>query len=286
MIKVKLGNKRVMIPAKWEECQQRHLLAYCYAIHARREQLFTWDKETGKRVPSNPLEFTAAQLGLLQALLGVNHFQLKRISSAQLRDLLSEEKLLDFFFTTLYHTNHVESITAGISCLTGKKLHGPINGFHNLTFAEWGMAEHAYRLFNTTNDDRYLAELAGVLYRPRSDGSSGNDQRVPFEIPKTDAYVSKIYRYVQNDTLMLIHLWFDHCYIQLQYNFPKVFSKNDPPKAMPGEEKPGSNWVDIALSLTDAANFQAIAGLPVYIVFKQMERNIAESERLKAQAKK
>lgn len=278
-----------MLPSKWEECRRRHLLAYVYAIHARRKELFIFDKKSGKRVAANPMELSAAQLGLLQALIGINHFQLQRISGEQLSHLLNEEKLLNFFFDTLYLENEVKTIRPNFP-LFGQKLYGPVNSFHSLSFAEWGMAENAWAKFNQSDDTMHLAELASILYRPKATITTPSEKRIEFNMNLADKYHQAIFRHISTATLLLIHLWFDHCNIQLRYSFPEIYRTPEieyMPEADETQPAPAvrSNWVDIALSLTDSAHFNMIAQMPVLVIFKQMQRNIIENDKLKKAAK-
>ena len=48
-----------------------------------------------------------------------------------------------------------------------KTLHGPVDGFQDLTFCEYRMAYTWFKAYSESNNESYLDQLIAILYRPR-----------------------------------------------------------------------------------------------------------------------
>lgn len=201
-----------------------------------------------------------------------------------MRDLLARENLCRFYFEDLLTINPLPVLKVGFL----KRLYGPVNAFHKLSFEEFSFADEALKLYNESNEIEHLHELMAVLYRGKKKGFKRKDPADNGDIRQAFNYVT--YEWVKPVlesqpmyNKLMVYLWFSHCRLQMLTHFNKVFKRREDDM---GDDE-GSSWVSTAMNLGGGVlNFHTIRRENVYLVFEEMKRLVEERERLEEKLEK
>jgi len=220
------------------------------------------------------------KLQLLKALLqikwGVLHLftAVQRLNLYPLVDFLEESKLTRQLLPDV-SVRPLEDDEATV-------LHGPLERFRNLTFAEFIYADTYFSLYARHGKELFLDKLIATLYRPQREGYN----------PKSPAYKGDIREdFNENlieDRLPLVQLlpqptryailsWYRGCRKELETIYDLVFTEPNEQKATEGD------WGDVLLSLSGGkfGHLEQTSSQRVHTVFKEMQRIARENEEIK-----
>lgn len=174
-----------------------------------------------------------------------------------------------------------------------KKFYGPGDGLDNITFNELMHADQALDKYAKSNNQRYLAELAAVLYRPAQsfeDYFNTGDRRAPFNVNHTAVRADLIEEHISGDTLQAIRLNYVACRAVLAGYFTNLFPAADPDELQKEKPAANANWLDLAIQL--ARKEPALGDLHdierdnAYLVCRVLDQVIKEYNELEAEREK
>lgn len=153
---------------------------------------------------------------------------------------------------------------------------GPGDGLDTSTFAEFMLAERAYRTRN-------IPLLAAVLYRPRAKGAKpGADRRTPLDLNDVDSRAQQL-QALDPALLEAIALGFSHTMLLLQRMFTHLF-----PRQLPASSAKAGSWFDLAINMAklDATKMQQIEQLNLYLALKVLDEQMRQAQELEAEIEK
>lgn len=277
MVTVEINGKRKRVPSAFNELSLKQLKVYIHFVEMRKAELFTQGAE-GITVKDG-ISLIEAKVALLYAILGVKFRRFLRIRESQMVDLITGEKLIDFFFQDRLTENKVPVIHRNFS----RNLYGPVSRFYRIRFGEFNLADAAFSSFHQTGKIEYLDELIAILYRPAKKGydprspETDGDIREAFNLHTVDFRMPAASRMRLKEKLC-IYVWFDHCRRELVDKYDRLFKKN----AQEKEKDPGASWVRTAMGIGGGAlQFRKVLEVPVYEMFEDLTRLMIESEERK-----
>ncbi|MDL5050663.1 hypothetical protein QQ054_32185 [Oscillatoria amoena NRMC-F 0135] len=270
MIQVYIKSKQYLIPEKLDECSRGQLITYLELFVVWQEELYI---NTGEKVTIKDRElYNTCLQTLLFRLLNIRWRLFRLIPGSERQRLLSEEKLLDFFFTDILTINKIESV--GFFA----KYHGPTRMFHQITFDEFRHSYAQYKEYVETQNPDALHWMMAILYRPkRKDKAEVGDIREPLNIYTVEKRL-KVMKKQPLSTKLAVYKYFAGNMVLLQQQFPLPFAA---PEKTDTKDHEG-DFLDIALSISGEAKetLQSLLQENVYLAFKRINTLIQKAKDL------
>jgi hypothetical protein len=249
---VQVGNITRQLPAAWNELASKQLLFIASLLHT---------------------EITVAEfrVKVLHRIMKVKTRLFKRLNP---EDVYFLTETLEFL------TKDVR-LTKQLLPKIGR-YYGPDDSMMSCTFGEFTKAHHRFESWQKTKDEKYLNELAAILYRPKKFGwfirkhfTESTDCRVQY-LDRTLDKRSNILSCRAKETKYAVYLYFSGCLGALPDQFPHVFKKKS-------DEGNDSGWIGVILSLadgkTDNESIDKVMNSNLYNVFFGMEEKAKQYEK-------
>lgn len=268
--------KVINFPSEWEELTAPQVEAYCRYVFPYRQQVF--------EVIDNELfikEFREEQFieicrAMLFSIIGIKLIQFNKIHDKIIKDLIFNEKILHFLFLeyNLWVNPMPEIVKPNFA------YYGPVNGFAEITLAEFLDADEAYRSYLNNSDVADLDNFIAILYRekskdfnPKSPDTNG-DCREPYNDLTCKFRLENISKLPLAKKLVPF-IWFESCKNFITEKYEVIFKSS-------GQTETEADAIDPILQISrNALNYNKFKNLPVMLVFEDIKKQFQETERLK-----
>lgn len=203
-----------------------------------------------------------------------------KLNDNQLFEILKD---VNFVFSDIQLTkNPYPTLRIGV-----KKWYAPLNGFSNLTAAEFAFADSAFLGFWKTGSLVYLNKLICILYRPKASNNTPTgvgytgDIREPFNRYNIEARSSRL-RFTSHNTKIAILLWYMGSRKSYQDQFKNIFSGENKGKA----SKYG--WITVFRELAgkDLTKIPLVENQNLTLFLSSLDMQITEAKDLQSKMKK
>lgn len=272
----------INFPTEWEELTAAQVEAYCLYVYPYRNQVFqVMDGELYIK------EFREAQFveicrAMLFSIIGINFKQFNKIHNQIIQDLIFEEKILHFLFLEYnLWINPMPKLSVVERSRNAKKVYyGPVNGFAEITLAEFLDADELYRSYLENSEVADLDNFVAILYRekskdfnPKSPTTNG-DCREPYNDLTVKFRIDHIAKLPLTKKLA-VFIWFESCKNFITDKYEVIFKSSTPADGTADE-------IDPILQISrNALNYNQFKNLPVMLIFEDIKKQIQENEKLK-----
>lgn len=219
----------------------------------------------------NPLPDLKDKIMLLKKCLDLNKYVFYHFDHYQVHNLLP---LFDWMQNIAFNKVFIEQIK-----VSGLTFGGPKDGYENLTFDEFIVADTYFIRFLNSKDLKDLYRLVYALYRP-VDHFGTRTPLNEFNLDQFSGAISQI-----NPHLILaivfnyriIRRWIEQSYPLV---FPQAFADDDPEtKPKPNSEIPTPKWSRVRRQLANdvLADITRIGKLPLHTVLSDLSERIKKS---------
>lgn len=276
--------KVINFPSKWEEITAPQVEAYCRFVYPYRQQVF--------EVINNELfikEFREEQFieicrAMLFCIIGIKFTQFNKIHNKIIKDLIFKEKILHFLFLeyNLWVNPMPEIKCKDVQLNVSTTYYGPLNGFAEITLAEFLDADEAYRNYLNNLDITDLEQFVSIIYRekskdfnPKSPDTNG-DCREPYNELTCKFRLENISK-LPLDKKLVPFIWFESCKNFITEKYEVIFKSSGQT-----EGEADADAIDPILQISrNALNYNQFKNLPVMLVFEDIKKQFQETERFK-----
>lgn len=204
-------NIRLKIATTWNQLSFKQLKQIATDIHVAEE---TWPKNEDEKNQALYLAFWKTLLR--ENSMHSTHYALKEIPIA---DVVPHVK---FLFSGIKRTTWLPALKVGMF-----KTYAPGTRLNNISIAEFSLADAAFYMWRTQQDEQYLNLLCAVLYRPKAwFKNNPTDKRVPFNKFAAELR-SKRFKNINLQTKLAIVLCFEGCRNHLTDSRKHLFPKSE-----------------------------------------------------------
>lgn len=290
---ITIDGKTKQIATSLDELSVKQFIAFIRLAYMRYGELYVRHKG-GYKLKNLPLYY-AVRVSLLYVLLQVKPSLFSRFTPEQVRDLLEEHRVTDFFFhgtRTVRPFKYLRSFRIGFRIFIRRfrfrtKLYAPDEGFEHMHAEEWCFADTIYLRYKSTKNEGDLNTFLALLLRPRRRGynprsaNTTGDIREPFNRNTEHFRIPAIARIPIYKRLAVL-LWYEGYRATLRKVYPHVFSE-----AVEGKASEGGDMLSILLSMSGKkfGTYQSTLLVSHQLFLKQMDNDIKDFKEAERRAK-
>jgi len=222
------------------------------------------------RFYENPLPDLKDKMMLIKHVLNLSKYAFYGFTHWQIHNLLP---LFDWMENIAFNKVFIQQFNIGDTVF-----HGPKDGFENLTFDEFIVADTYFVIFLNTKDLKDLSRLTYSLFRPASPSGT----RMPIDEFDLDQYSD---HFNKMNIHLLLAIVFNYRIVRrwLEQAYPLVFPKTDQEEVKQKNQKKISTpkWTTIRRKLANdvIADIPRIGKLPLHTVLADLTERIKNSHK-------